>query len=108
MADSVLQERAGEVVILTLKRPERGNALDPSTVEALLAAIERAPSDDAGLIVIGGEGRHFCTGFDLTGVDRASDGDLLLRFVRIELLLQRIYQSPVPVMALAKGRVIGA
>ena len=108
MADSVLQERAGEVVILTLNRPERGNALDPLTVEALLAAVERAPTEGAGLIVIGGEGRHFCTGFDLTGIDRASDGDLLLRFVRIELLLQRVYESPVPVMVLAKGRVVGA
>jgi enoyl-CoA hydratase len=108
MADSLLEERAGEVVILTLNRPERGNALDMATVEALMAAIERAPAADAGLIVIGGEGRHFCTGFDLTGLDRASDGDLLLRFVRIERLLQRIYESPVPVMALAKGRVIGA
>ena len=35
MADSLLQERAGEVVILTLNRPERGNALDAATVEAL-------------------------------------------------------------------------
>ena len=108
MADWLLQERAGEVVILTLNRPERGNALDAATVEALMAAIERAPAEDAGLIVIGGEGHHFCTGFDLSGLDRASDGDLLLRFVRIERLLQRIYESPVPVMALAKGRVIGA
>ncbi len=108
MADSLLQERAGEVMILTLNRPERGNALDTATVEALMAAIERAPVEAAGLIVIGGEGRHFCTGFDLSGLDRASDGDLLLRFVRIERLLQRVYESSVPVMALAKGRVIGA
>jgi enoyl-CoA hydratase/carnithine racemase len=108
MAESLLQERAGEVVILTLNRPERGNALDAATVEALMAVIERGPADGVGLIVIGGEGRQFCTGFDLTGLDRASDGDLLLRFVRIERLLQRIYESPVPVMALAKGRVIGA
>lgn len=108
MADSVLQERAGEVLILTLNRPERGNALDAATVEALMAAVERAPADGAGMIVIGGEGRHFCTGFDLTELEQASDGDLLLRFVRIERLLQRVYESPVPVMALAKGRVIGA
>src|SRR6266852_5775117 len=108
MADWLLQERAGEVVILTLNRPERGNALDTTTVDALMAVIERAPADGAGLIVIGGEGRHFCTGFDLSGLDRASDGDLLLRFVRIERLLQRIYESAVPVMALAKGSVIGA
>jgi len=98
MADLVLQERAGEVVILTLNRPERGNALDPATVETLTAAVECAPADGAGLIVIGGEGRHFCTGFDLSGLDQASDGDLL----------RLVYESPVPVMALAKGRVIGA
>jgi enoyl-CoA hydratase/carnithine racemase len=108
MPDSLLQERAGEVVILTLNRPERGNALDAATVEALMAAVEQAPADQAGLIVIGGEGRHFCTGFDLSGLDRASDGDLLLRFVRIERLLRLVYESPVPVMALAKGRVVGA
>jgi enoyl-CoA hydratase len=107
MADSLLQERAGEVVILTVNRPEHGNALDPATVEALMAIIERAPADGIGLIVIGGEGRHFCTGLDLAGLDRASDGDLLLRFVRVERLLQRIYESSVRVMALAKGQVIG-
>jgi enoyl-CoA hydratase len=107
MADVLLQERAGEVVILTLNRPEQGNALDTATVEALMATVERAPADGIGLIVIGGEGRHFCAGFDLAGVERASDGDLLLRFVRAERLLQRIYESPVPVMALAKGQVVG-
>src|ERR1700694_89406 len=105
MADSLLQERAGEVIILTVNRPEQGHGMDGATVEALMAIIERAPADGIGLIVIGGEGRHFCTGLDLAGLDRASDGDLLLRFVRVERLLQRIYESPVPVMALAKGQV---
>lgn len=108
MTASLLKERAGEVVILTINRPERGNALDAATVEALIAAIEHAPAEGAGLVVIGGEGRHFCTGFDLSGIEQASDGDLLLRFVRIELLLQRVYEAPVPVMALGKGRVVGA
>lgn len=108
MADVLLKERAGEVVILTLNRPELGNALDSVLVEALTAAVDAAPAERAGLIVLGGEGRHFCTGFDLSGLDAASDGDLLLRFVRIERLLQRVYESSVPVMALAKGRVVGA
>lgn len=108
MATSLIEERAGEVMILTLNRPERGNALDAATVEGLMAALARAPAEEAGLIVLGGEGRHFCTGFDLSGIEQASDGDLLLRFVRIERLLQRVYHSAVPVMALAKGRVVGA
>jgi enoyl-CoA hydratase/carnithine racemase len=108
MAQSLLQERAGEVLILTLNRPSRGNALDAGIVEALMAAIEGAPASGAGLIVVGGEGRNFCTGFDLGDIEAASDGDLLLRFVRIERLLQRVHESRVPVMALAKGRVIGA
>ena len=107
MADSLLYERAGEVLILTLNRPERGNALDAETVEALMALIERAPAEEAGLVVIGGEGEHFCVGFDLTTIERESDGDLLLRFIRAERLLQLIYESSVPVMALAKGQLIG-
>jgi enoyl-CoA hydratase/carnithine racemase len=36
------------------------------------------------------------------------DGDLLWRFVRIELLLQKIYRSPFPIVALGHGQIVGA
>ncbi len=94
---------------LTLNRPDRGNALSADLVEHLLTNFQAAVADPATSgIVITGEGRNFCTGFDLSTLDTSSDGDLLLRFVRIEMLLDAVWRSPVPVTAVAQGRVWGA
>ena len=94
---------------LRLSRPERGNALDMVSVSALSEGIAEAVADPGvRLLVLTGEGRNFCTGFDLDGLEAQSDGDLLLRFVRIEQMLQAIRHAPVPCVALAQGRVFGA
>jgi enoyl-CoA hydratase/carnithine racemase len=94
--------------LLTLASPEVGNALGPAMVAALENEFAAALADSARLVVLQGEGKHFCTGFDLSGLDGQSDGDLLLRFVRVELLLQAVDRSPVPTMAVARGRTFGA
>ena len=99
---------AGLTHIITLNRVETGNALDAVLVENLISAIDGAQGDSARLIVFRGGGRHFCTGFDLAGLEGQSDGDLLLRFVRIEELLQKVETSPIPTMTVAHGRVVGA
>jgi enoyl-CoA hydratase/carnithine racemase len=104
----VLASRADGVATLSLNRPERGNALGPELIEALDEAFERAVAHGARLLVLRGEGRHFCTGFDLTDLESLSDGDLLLRVVRIEALLQRIHAAPVTTLAVATGRTFGA
>ncbi len=96
------------VVRLVLNRPDKANALDSEMVEGLLDGIERACAAGTRLLVLAGEGRHFCAGFDLSDLDTISDGDLLLRFVRIETLLQRVYHLPFATLALAHGRVMGA
>lgn len=102
-------ERPGDgVVQLTLNRPDKANALDAEMVEGLLDGIERACAEGTRLLVLAGEGRHFCAGFDLSDLDTISDGDLLLRFVRIESLLQQVYHLPFATLALAHGRVMGA
>ncbi len=92
---------------ISLNRAEVGNALSPSMVEELDRAVDQAHECGVRLIVFEGRGRHMCTGFDLSDIDDCSDGDLLLRFVRIELLLQKIHASPVVTTAIASGRVYG-
>lgn len=94
--------------IITLDRPDKLNALDAPTVDRLLAEIEKANASNARLLVFRGSGRSFCAGFDLSNLDAQSDGDLLLRFVRIELLLQAIATSPARTLAFAHGKVFGA
>ena len=91
---------------LTLNRPESANALGPALVEATIAALTTA--QDVRLCVLRGEGKHFCAGFDLSDLEELSDGDLLWRFLRIEILLQLVHHAPFPVMALAQGQVVGA
>lgn len=100
--------RGDGVTRLRLARPDRANALDAALVDALLEAVRRAQSDGTRLLVIEGEGRNFSAGFDLTGCESASPGDLLLRFVRIEQLLQAVYHAPFATLALAHGRNFGA
>ncbi|HEX2825890.1 MAG TPA: enoyl-CoA hydratase/isomerase family protein [Burkholderiales bacterium] len=106
--DALIAAREDGVTRLTLNRAQKANALSAALVEALLEAFERAASDGTRLIVLEGAGPHFCAGFDFTDYESASDGDLALRFVRIETLLQAIHHSPCETLALAHGRVFGA
>jgi enoyl-CoA hydratase/carnithine racemase len=98
----------GSTRIFTLNRPDKLNALDDSTVDALAAEVERANASDVRLMVFRGTGRSFCAGFDLSRLQELSEAELLMRFVRIELLLQAICESPAQTLALAHGKVFGA
>ncbi|MBE0624279.1 MAG: enoyl-CoA hydratase/isomerase family protein [Burkholderiales bacterium] len=108
MSDQLLIEKTAAVTVLALNRPEKANALDAVLVDALLAAVDAAQHDGTRLLVIKGEGRNFCAGFDFGGFEDASAGDLLLRFVRIESLLQSLYHAPYATLALAHGKNFGA
>ena len=93
---------------ITLNRTDKANALGPDLVEDLLAAVTAAATDGTRLIVLRGEGKSFCSGFDLSDLDIVTDGDLVHRLIRIETLLQAVYHAPLPTLALAHGRVFGA
>jgi len=82
------------LALLELRRPDSGNALDPSLVADCLGALDDVEGSDAHTLLIEGAGKGFCGGFDLSGLASETDGSLLLRFVRIELLLQRVASFP--------------
>lgn len=100
--------RAGDVTEVVLARPAKANALSAGLVEALLAAVTAAGSDGTRLLVFRGEGKNFCAGFDFSDIESQSDGDLLYRLVRTELLLQAIYHAPIATLALCHGGTYGA
>ncbi|MGY6273278.1 enoyl-CoA hydratase/isomerase family protein [Achromobacter denitrificans] len=101
-------DRQGARRVFTLARPGKMNALSAELVEALIAALDEAEADGAALIVLKGEGKNFSAGFDFGDWQAQSEGDLLLRFVRIEMLLQRLAASPCLTLGLAHGRNFGA
>jgi enoyl-CoA hydratase/carnithine racemase len=91
-----------------LNRPEKANALNEAMVDALIDAIAQAEDGNTRLLILDAAGKNFCAGFDLSDIAERSDGDLVLRFIRIENLLQKLYSLPFPTLALAKGRAMGA
>ena len=101
-------ERRGSTVTLTLNRPEKMNAFSAGLVEALLAAAGSAYRDGTRLLVLRGNGKNFSAGFDMGGYEAQSEGDLVLRFIRIEQLLQAVRHAPFDTLVLAHGRNFGA
>lgn len=95
-------------MVLTIDRANKRNALDGNLVESFHCALDAAALSDVRLLCLRGEGVSFCTGFDLSNLESETDGDLLLRFVRIEMLLHRLYSAPFVTLALAQGSVMGA
>lgn len=93
---------------LTLNRPDKMNALSADLVERLLDAVADAQQQDVELLVFRGEGKSFSAGFDFANIETQSEANLLLRFVRIEQLLQAIYHFPGVTVGLAHGKVFGA
>ncbi len=108
MTDSLIVARSGHRTTLTLNRPERVNALDAALVEALLAALATAARDGTRIVVFRGAGKGFSAGFDFSGLDTQSDGDLVLRFIRLEQVLQAVWSAPFVTMAVAHGPCFGA
>ena len=76
MADSVLrEEREGAVAVLTLNRPDSMNALSRGLRDALARAFRSLESDaDIRVVVVTGEGRAFCAGYDLKELAEGGEG----------------------------------
>jgi enoyl-CoA hydratase len=65
--------REGPVIVVTIFRPERRNAVDSATAAALLSAFAAFEEDDsASVAVLTGAGGTFCAGADLKAL---SEGD---------------------------------
>src|SRR2546425_11810774 len=71
----VRRETNGPVTTITLDRPERRNAVDPPTAEALRAAFRAFDQDrSARVAVLWGAGGTFCAGYDLKAFAAAPRG----------------------------------
>jgi enoyl-CoA hydratase len=93
---------------LWLDRPDKANALDPQTVEALSAALVEVAAQPPRVLAIEGRGRNFCAGFDFTGYDALGEAELILRFVLIEQMLAALRELPCVTVACVRGGAFGA
>lgn len=68
MGDSLIIERKDGVLVLTLNRPERMNAIDAELSDSLERALIGARDPGVRAVVLSGSGRAFCAGLDLASV----------------------------------------
>ena len=106
MSEHVLVERKGDVLAITLARPDRRNAITVAMYAALADAFESAAGDDSvRLITLRGQGQDFTAGNDL--------GDFMAELPRdgsdipVWRLLRALAKNQVPVVAAVHGNAVG-
>ena len=66
MTAPVLSEVADGLLVIMINRPDRRNAIDRATSQAIADQIDRLESDDSlRAAILTGAGDHFCAGMDL-------------------------------------------
>ena len=114
MTESLLVERPrGGVLLVTLNRPQRLNAIDDVLRRELTETLSSV-DDDVNAVVLTGAGRGFCSGIDMRdfgpGVPDADAPAIeRLRFQEsMAALPQAIRDLPQPVIAAVNGPCVGA
>lgn len=98
---------ADDVATVTLDAPGRLNALGPDDLRALDGAYRDAEAAGVRALVLRGDGRAFCAGRDIAGVDAATDDVAGYLDGLLLPLLQRIAAFPAPTFAAAHGACLG-
>lgn len=103
----------GQVVVATLNRPHKGNALNRSLIEALgeLAGdVEKRWSEPAGpraLVITGAGEKAFCAGADISNLDGIDAATARAFMRRGQLVFGQIEELPVVVIAALNGFALG-
>jgi 2-(1,2-epoxy-1,2-dihydrophenyl)acetyl-CoA isomerase len=91
------------VLALSLNRPEKLNAIDNDLSRALLEAFDAARDDPSvRVVVLGGNGRAFCAGRDVSS--EPTEDDLTL----VQAVSKAIVNLPKPVISAVHGWTVGA
>ena len=110
--DTVLVERSGGIVRLTLNRPDKLNALCREMAEALGPALEAAAKDaTCRVVVLTGAGRGFCAGQELSDEVYAKSGpqpDLGEVLDRYNPIIERMRGMAKPILGAVNGVAAGA
>lgn len=70
---TILVSDNGPIRNIALNRPERRNAMTPQMQMELIAALEAASANGCRVLVLSGAGDAFCSGLDLSALERAPE-----------------------------------
>ncbi|MFI9753472.1 enoyl-CoA hydratase/isomerase family protein [Streptomyces collinus] len=100
----------GPVVELRLEDPERGNALDLRTAEALRDSAFEVAADPGGAVLLRAAGGSFCVGGDLrafAGRGAETSGYVHAVASAAHAAIQALHDLPVPLVTAVRGAAAG-
>lgn len=112
MADEqvVLYSVEGAVARLTLNRPEKRNALNDAVIAGIKQGLKNAAADErVRVCVISGAGKDFCSGADLSALQKIAGASVAENSEDARTLLELfllIRQLPIPIVAAVTGRAL--
>ncbi|RAW15449.1 enoyl-CoA hydratase/isomerase family protein [Phytoactinopolyspora halophila] len=102
-------QQAGPVTTCTLNRPETGNKLDATMLDALAGGITRARDADARVLVLRAAGPDFCLGRQGPQLDAPPTPAVLnAEFARVQGVNELVEDFPGITVSAVHGRVFGA
>ncbi|MDT5397751.1 MAG: 2-(1,2-epoxy,2-dihydrophenyl)acetyl-CoA isomerase [Mycobacterium sp.] len=105
----VITEKVGAVAVVTLNRPDKRNAIDIPLRLALADAIEAADRDaSVRAVVLTGAGNTFCSGGDISTMERMAPQEALERAQLAQRVIRAIWGTDKPVIAAVEGSAFGA
>ena len=108
--DQVLYSVDGAVARVTLNRPEKRNALNDALIAGIKRGLKEASQDKSvRVVVISGAGKDFCSGADLSALQKIANASVAENAEDARLLLELfllIRQLPIPVVAAVTGRAL--
>lgn len=106
-----ITERAGQVLIFTLNRPDKLNALSPDMRNGLVTALEQEhQTPSARALLIRANGRGFCVGADVAPEKILARREAIRADMEsgINRIITLIRELPIPVVTAVNGPAAGA
>ncbi|RWM12004.1 enoyl-CoA hydratase/isomerase family protein [Mesorhizobium sp.] len=102
-------EQDGAIGVVTLRRPEKFNALDIPMLRALETALHEAElAEGVRVVLIRGEGKGFCAGGDVEAWAQLSAADFQVQWVRYgHRVFDRLARLRQPTIAVLSGHALG-
>ena len=105
--ETLLVEQRGEVLLITLNRPEALNALNRQLMDEMTAVLDKAEADDGiGVMVITGSAKAFAAGADIKEMQSKSYMDVYKEDF-ITANWERVTRCRKPVIAAVAGFALG-
>jgi enoyl-CoA hydratase len=113
MSEQLTLDRADRIAVITMRAPERRNAINLEMAAAMIEACETVDADPAiGAVIVTGEGGYFCAGGDRSTLAQAGEDpaepEIYAGMSRIYNAFARVGRLEPPTIAAIRGGALGA